>query len=501
MSVLTMKYITKDSVLWIPFLKCLKSSTPNAFIVNRYLLFLFLIYNIWNAHSQSLLTTTDVNFETDVNDIWSATDEPSKQFWVFMASKSTTTAFTFNKELFQRDSVSFARPDSKFENIAGCSFDDSGNPTIYWSSADSKRIFTQTLNQKNHSLVSKSYLFDFENEDLLVSFNDHGRFCLLTSVKDSSKLVLYDFKNGVPEMHVLDFTAFPFQNPRGQNFLLSRFLDRYPMQYIDQSALSSLYMATEKCKLYAFDDKLLLTFDDNPTQTRIFEIQLSDFSITESKVPQQSFTDEASSNSFINQNTLLQFKANKNEMLLSAFDLKSKQPIKTYRVTSEDTISFKNSPLLVQSPDDKLSTLSSTKKFLRRINQRPIGVSIYRHKDGRLIVTAGATYDYISTGDVILGTTLGIGMVVAGAGSDIDRFIQEPLLQTVFFEGIFDKNFEHVSAEQPSLYIDVLNRYLTKEQPELYAISHLRNFFVLSYYDKATKKLVMRKFSDSKILD
>ncbi|RYZ84604.1 MAG: hypothetical protein EOP04_17700, partial [Proteobacteria bacterium] len=396
------------------------------------LAFLFVLIFFQTATCQSLLFASDVSFETELKDMFSATDAARSQLWVFAGTSERTSAFLYSREVMQTDSLSFSRPPAEYEYIAGCGFDDNGNPSLYWSSSDAKKIFSQTLAFRQRSLSSKSYVFQYENENLLISFQHRNKFYILTVAKDENELILYEFIKGVPQMRVLDLSAFTFETARGQKLKLSSLLEYYPPQLIEENGLTPLSVAAQECKIYPNEDNLLITFDQSPGYTRIFTINLSDFSVTEQKIQQQQLTEASLSNSFINGDMLFQFKANRSEMLLSASKLKTKQVINTFRVGEDDNVSFKNGPLLLQSPNGNLTEFSSTKKFLRRIGQKPPAVSVYKRRDGYLLVTAGAVQNYIPAGDVLLG----IGAIAAGVSDS--GFFDEPREQQIsFFESIF----------------------------------------------------------------
>lgn len=466
----------------------------------RVFLFLLLASVSLNIEAQSLLGAIDLDLGNGRTDLFSTTDVKNRQFWIVTGSGSRTYAFAFSENLFLRDSISFDRPDQDFDHIAGQSFDTKGNPSIYWASSDYKKIFSHTIDISQKTILKKSYVFEFENEELLTTFSAEGRYFLLTVAKDSDQLIFYDFSQGLPNMKIVDMSSFRFQTPRGQNLSLLKLFRAHPPQFIDPAFLTPLYIAAEKCKIYPVRNKLLFTYDENPSVTRVFEISLEDFSVREKRIEQPSLEEAGLSNSFFCDGKLFQFKANKMELKLSSVDLESEQLLYSYQATSEKEISFKNSPLLAESPDG-ISELSTTKKFLRRIDFKSPAVSVYRHKDGKFLLTAGAVQDYRPAGDIILGTTLGVGVAVAGGSGNFDFLDDDPMQRTYFFESIFSEKFEHLNLEQSTLYFDVLNRFLSEAQLSDFTLSSLGKFKVLTYYDHSVKKVLSRKFSDVKILD
>lgn len=467
----------------------------------RFCLFLFFIFFADLTSAQSHLFSVKSAEKEKVTDILSFTDPNTRTHWSISASKNRSTAYLFNDKVMLRDSLSFDRPETKYDFIAGYSLKSSGNPSVYWASADYSKVYSCYLDMKYRAIARRAFVFDYENESFLTSFSEQGRFMILTAAKDANRLICYDFQDGKPEMKIIDLSSFAFRTARGQELSLSKWFLLYPCEFIESDIVTPLGKTAALSKFYLQGDNLILSAEDGSTATRIFTMNLKDLSVSETKIAQQAFEKPAQSNSFIQNQVLYQFKANSDEMYLRAIDWKSNTTLKEYRATEKDTVSFRNSPFLIQLPD-RITTLRDSKRFLRRTDGRSKAISIYRHRSGNLIATIGAVSTYRNSTDVILGSALGVGMIASGSYADIDGlFDQEPEYQTIFFEGLFDKDFGHLNYELTPIYTDALSRFLNTEMPAAYSLSKFGSFFILSYYSEKDQSLVLRKFSDSIILD
>src|SRR5690606_28726392 len=122
-----------------------------------------------------------------------------------------------------------------------------------------------------------------------------------------------------------------------------------------------------------------------------FEIDLNSFEILEKKFPQPSPQKQTSwSNSYYHENKIYQLNINDEELLFDIKDYQNSQVIKNYAVAKKDTISFKNSPLWIQTGGQKPKELKNTTKFLQRLLFMDVGLTVYKTQKS-ILVTLGGT--------------------------------------------------------------------------------------------------------------
>lgn len=431
--------------------------------------------------------------------ILNAVNQESNQVFVFASDKKNVTALKYNSALFFTDSLNVNRPAATYDFMAGYSFEKEESPYVYWSTNDLKKILAVQYDFASKKTAESQYELPFKNEEIINSFSENNTFYILSKIHTQEKLKLYVFKNGKYDEHILDFATYDFDKDNKKEVKFSELLEENPIQKIETKTWNPLFSGVPKTKLYVLDNKILLTFDQSSERTQIFEIDLATFEIKEKNSPQSQLKDHNGlSNSYFYQDKLYQLKANKKEMVFTVKNYNSDEIIKTYSITANDTIAFKNSDLNIQRGRQRPRDLKTTEKFLDRLNGTNIGLSVYRTKIGTFI-TLGGIENVSSTGSVLLGITVGVGSIISGSYGSIGGGIIEndDVLQTIYFESLLDSKSEHIDREPQPLAVDFISGFLNDhDEVSLETTFRFKDFYILGYYDAKAKQYIMRKFQD-----
>lgn len=463
--------------------------------MKKLLFTLFVLSTFTASFGQVLLSTQPLELKksSDYHQILSAVNLQN-QVYTFASDKEKIKLFKYNSALFFTDSLNITRPEKSYVSMTGYSFDEIGNPYLYWASEDFMKIQSIYFDIQKRTNASNFYTFQFKNESLLNTFSENNSFYLLSSFDKEPMLKLYIFKDGKKEEKILDFSSYKLQNETGKTRTFNQLLNENPMEMIDTKSLNPLFYGVNKSKIYVFQNSIIITFD-SLSQTQVFEIDLNNYSITEKIIPQQILTAVGKSNSFFHNDILYQLKLNEQELAIAATNFKSLEKIKSYSVNQNTQIDFKNSPLYIQTGTDKAREIKDTKKFLKRLNRCSVGLSIYDTPNGNLI-TVGGVRDASSTGNIILGVTAGIAMVSVGTYTDTGNLFEGTDMQSIYFEGLFDKNFEHKKIQQGKLAVDYISQFINENRISFQNVFPYKDYFILGYYDAKSKQYIMRKFED-----
>lgn len=135
------------------------------------------------------------------------------------------------------------------------------------------------LNAKTISIFP--YELPLQNEVILNTFYTNNTFYMLSQKVAEEKLVLHIFKNGKKSEKILNFSSFQFYNKANEPLKLNEILEVFPMEQLETKQFNPLFQGAKKTKLYVEETNLILTFDHNPKQTQVFDIDLSTFEIKE----------------------------------------------------------------------------------------------------------------------------------------------------------------------------------------------------------------------------
>ncbi|HEU4788497.1 MAG TPA: hypothetical protein VFS71_02335 [Flavobacterium sp.] len=451
--------------------------------MKKIILFLILIQCNF-LFSQTVLATFPLELKKskEYKQIVNAENTATHDVFAFVSDKETLTILKYNSALFLTNQYTLARPDITYKLLAGYSFNDDGNPTLYWSSEDFKKVIAVQYDLNTKTTVAVfSYDLPFFNQSIITQFQENNTFYILSQKHFEQKLILYVFKNGKKEEKELDFGSFNFKNSKNQALTFSQIIEVFPIEKIETNQFNPLFKGTNKTKLYVLKNRLLLTFDHNFNETQGFDIDLATFEIQEKNFPQPVVKKQPSqSNSYYHENKIYQLNINDEELLFEIKDYKSAETIKSIPVSKTETIPFKSSPLWLQLGEERPKELKNTAKFLNQLVYLEAGLTVYKTPKSILITLGG-------TGDIQF----------TDIGQDNINLAFRNVPTTIYFESSFDKKLEQTKQEQEPLAVDFISRF-REEHPEVTVpnIIRYKNYYIMGYYDTYAKQYTMRKFID-----
>ena len=453
-------------------------------------LFILLFCNV--ALAQTILASTNITLKKPASSqqFISFTNKNNTQIVTVAADKETILASRYNSAVFFTDSLLINRPEKKFEFITGYSFNESQNPTLYYSTEDYKSIQGITVDFANKTTTNTFFtLATIDKEIFVSSFTENNIFYILTAIESQSELKLYVFQNDLLSVRTLNLGNFEWLYDNKKT-TLGDIIAINPIVKVDNDLPNTIFTAVAKSKLYVVDNQILLTFDHSPGQTQSYSIDLSTYEIKENKIQQPTLQKTGVSNSFYIDKKLFQLKLNDHEMVFTVKDFPSGTLVKTFTAAEKDTITFKNSPLFSQRGNQKSVILKNTQKFLDKASRSDVGLAVYKQKK-HYLVTVGGTMFVASTGGLLLGIA---GIIAEGDASALDY---DQVVQTVFFDSVFDTNFNSKQLSQLPLAADGIYSFLefTKDAKGT-TVFKFKDYYILSYYDPKTKLFIMRKFQD-----
>ena len=464
--------------------------------MKKTILFLLLIYQS-ASFSQVLLTSYDFDFNNKGENvqIFNAENTETHDVFVFAVNGQNITILKYNNALFLMDqfTVSFANPENK--RIIGYSFNNDGNPSLYWSSSVLDEIIITKYYFESKTLKNLKFRVPSPSDYVVATFQKNNSFCLLSKNVSEEILTSYIFNEGIAEQTIFDFSPYKFLNKRLQIIPFYDLINENPLEKMELKNYNPLYKSSSPSKFYIVDDKIILTLDQNSKQTQVFELNLKNHTLIEKlfSKPKPQKTSYGS-NSFFSDNKLFQVKANTEELLLEVKNYDSEELIKSISIPKKENIYFKNSPLTIKKESQKLKTIKNTSLFLKYLNNLNIGISVY-HNDNNNFVTIGGspniqyyeepTFHNINDDEYTLKENYQNNNVV-------------PIhTETVFFESSWDKKFEFIPSKQAPLAIDKIYYFITEQKEVTFEnIIKFKDYYILGYYDSNKKSYIMRKFTD-----
>jgi len=444
--------------------------------------------------SQTILNSYPISMRNSggYSQILNVENTKTHDVFAFIADDKNLAILQYNKALFLTNELRTSRSNIEDKLIIGYSFDEDGNPTLYWSSEDFKSIVLIKYDMSNKAIKPLKFSFPYSKEYFIATFQKNNVFYLLSKDSAEQTLTLYKFKDDTVEEKPLDFSSFTFQNRNTQPISFNQFIRDYPIEKIEVGDYNPLSRSIKKSKAYMLDNRLVLTFDQNPAKTQIFDVNLQTYEIKEKNFP-QSMAEKSRriNNSFFLDDRLYQINTNSEELQLDIKDYNTGETIKNIKVSKNDTIKFKNSPLLLQVEDQKPKEIRKTSTFLKYLSALDIGISTFKNRQNTYVTIGGIPKEaraYYSFYDDLQPFEINL--------------LQFGQNQTVYFESILDPKFEFIQQRQEPFASDNIYYFLeTNKKIRLQNTLPLDDFSILGYYDSAAKQFIMRKFMDGFIPD
>jgi hypothetical protein len=395
--------------------------------------------------------------------------------------------------LFFADSLSVSRPDKSLDFMVGVTFTADGDPDLYWSSRNYESLKLIHFDFKNRVTSDLLYENNFARKKIIDVFVAKNAFNIV-SITPENTLKFTTFSNSGKNEYGASFNSESSTNLKPDADILVNTILEKGITIIEARQFNPLFLGAAKVKRYLKKDSYILSFDSERATT-LFTVNLNNYSSQKDVFLYENASKDSGSNSFLNLDMLYQITIDSKSIALSGIDLNTKNALGKYQATAKQEIDFKNSPLYVQAENGSTREFRKTSKFLSKINNETVGLSVYSTPNYDLF-TIGGVRQVASGGNIALGLGLTIGGAIGGTFVDAGDFIQNDNLQSLYFESFFDAQFKHLKVPFRPLYVDTLGGFLNTNRPSVQNLFLYQNYMILNYYDSKTKEFVMRKFED-----
>ncbi|WP_299102542.1 hypothetical protein [uncultured Winogradskyella sp.] len=368
--------------------------------------------------------------------------------------------------------------------------------TLFFQNDYGTKFSALTLNFDSSGFqFSNKLKIPLKAETLLGSFEYNSTVYLLSTVKKTSKLKLYQLNNHEEYTEdTFDFSHIELKTYNGFKTNLNRVLDggyEIPdVSMINHGEPTSLEKVIQKNKLYIDGNKLMLTNDVDDISTTLITIDLETKNSQYHNFPKPSFSKKdhgIKSNSFVLDDRLYNMYVSKEKLDFSVFDINSKSLIKSFVITDTDSITFKNSPIILEGGDfQNYRELDKTKQFLKKVSNSNAGLSVYKN-NGNYIVTLGCSETMTSSAFMTFyGGAL--GGIVVGISSSIltTTFLTYTKTKSTRIECLFDKDMTSIQAKIPENNFDIISKFIESQPKTKFAFKSIfktNNSFILGYFD------------------
>ncbi|NJM80623.1 MAG: hypothetical protein HC854_15230 [Flavobacterium sp.] len=379
------------------------------------LYFLFLSYKLF-----AQIPLTDVSFEfkksSDYHQLITNVNPKTLEIVTFATDKEKLFVAKFNSFVFFSDSLTVPKPDG-LRYMMGCGFTENNNPISYWATEKLDKFIGIEFDFASHTTKTFEYTINLTDYNVFTDFTDNGILYFLCEKEDSKMVQLFIFDGHNVIHKELDFSKCTILNKNVKNISFIKALNEYGLTKIETKGFNSFVTASNPIKYYVKNNTLIITLDINPIKTQIFEVDLGSFKIKESTFPQEQATKEPKqSNSLLINDYLFQLKFYDDALEIQIVDYINKKSVKSFLINEKNPSPFSNSVFYNQVNNTQPTELKNTKKFIRKLLNSNLGISIYPFK-GNYIATFGSSKNIRSNSDFFYD------FASIASGYDLEDFI------------------------------------------------------------------------------
>ena len=370
--------------------------------------------------------------------------------------------------------------------------------SLFFADKSKKTIAITTLDHDQKTVHTRELEVPWKKEHFMKSVSHRGEFFVLTVEKFSSRIHLYTYSGDTFREKAYDFGNKRFSSTK--YYHIYDVMKESAFRVIESEIPNSIELATSLNKLYHYDDKLVLTFDNSNYRTSVITINLSSNEAVLDTYDYEGVDCGAhlhnASNSYVHQNVLYQIYVCPDRFNFKMSDLAEKKLIASHTISEKEQIPFLNTPVVQDGGLTILSQnaekeLNHTRQFLRKVSKGIAGVSVYTHGDGQLEVTLGGYQE-------IDGVTM---MALSGgfASPVMMGYFLYGKTRSIYFKALFDgQTYAHVRGDVRQNAFDKIKGWIAANKNSISAetIFKIKDSYYLGHYYSKEDVYRIRLFTD-----
>ncbi len=483
-----------------------------------FILLLFLSVHICNGQQLvKEISLSETFFKAHKNVFTVPIDSKESLLLLFKEKDSITTQLLSSDYQITFSNKQEGLP-SSYKNLLGYT----GKDQIYnvlFSNNKHNKIGALTYNFETNSVSHNFLKLEFKNEKFISSVSHNHKLYIITNVVHSSYVKLYIIDESLQlKSKVYSFKDIEYIGEKFATMKLSKQIDpiKEKFQLIRSQEISSIKQSAKSSKLYHRDDTLVFTFDEDPSATKVCTIHLNDLSYDFQSFEKLSHQQKGfkNDNSFLLNNHLFQVAASRKKFLFTITDLTTKEVIKTYSFTKNDSITFKNSPIYVdrfigyKKRDSSITRFKETSRFLKTINNPFLGITAQKINNSYQIVFGttknvlhGSTHFYSvpTVGYSISNNRSGTFNITPTysytSTPSIHHYNSYAYTETIYTKCLFDSNFNSIEGNAPITTIEAIKNLDVSYYNAVYQSLYTHNDVIhFSFFDSNTNSYKIYQF-------
>ncbi|MDY8136999.1 hypothetical protein [Aquimarina sp. 2201CG5-10] len=448
-----------------------------------------------------------------VKESYTLPNQVNGELMLLLEGQQQFLAYLIDKE-YNIESKIYIDGFSKYQNLIGYNVQEDVY-SLFFTNNRKTKFEILTFNFKNKTSSLKSLDFKLKKEWFIDAINYQNKIYILSVSKNNSDLNIYTFNEDFEvSKNTSSLKSLEYKNSiDGSIFTAYNTLSYYDIAKIEPRNPNVIETTSKKTKIYVLDNQLILSFDHRGKETQLFYVNLDTFELTFKAIEKPSNTEKGfvKSNSYIFDDKIFQIASSSKKMRFTIKDLETKQKIKEYSITKEDSITFKNSPIIQEGggafsdfSKNRIREMEKTSKYLRKISSSNLGISVYK-VDNEYNVILGGTKEINNGGVSHFGVGVGFGGTVGSSGALSVSFNPTyygyggyTSTKSTYINCLFDKNFDHLEGDIQKNKYDLLTDFedSLKNEPEAVTVFLHKDLLHYGFFDKKLRTYNLYRFEE-----
>lgn len=491
-------------------------------MIKYILFFLTLFCFIPNSYTQNEILELPVDYQStyfDGKESLAISNNKTGELILFVEDYNFSKAYLLNSNFEVVSELIFQSLPSTFKNFIGSQINDNGTYSILFTNTSKKKYGELNLDFSNKKGVINELEFKLKKEVYVESVSFEGDFYMISATKKSNNVNFYGYKDNMffkrktISFDFLESVSINGNTKRAYNHLVSKGLGSFgSLVKMDINTPNAIEVTSKPNKLYIIKNQFVFTFDDSKKKTKVAVIDPKTFKleVLEFKKPSIGQTEFINHNSYLYDDKIFQIKSSSSSLKFTIKDFESNTLLKEITLKKEDSITFKNTPIIQEGPafiaGRRTREMEKTSKFLRKVSSGDIGISVYKQK-GNYKITLGSKVEirnagFSPMGGVPLG---GFGSVAVTFNPTFFAYGGYSSSKSTHIDCLFDNEFKHVIGEVSENVFDRIKNFekaFDKKYKKLSAQLRLKNVFrhrgklYFSYLNTKDKNYHLVEFLD-----
>lgn len=436
---------------------------------------------------------------TDIKDIIPIVNKENDELAIFIADAKNVYAYKFNNQFELVSQITSETKNRKHKILLGSGID-KDNYCVFLSNTSYNKFAAVNFSfiEKKSSLNE----FNLPSNEVFIQNIMHGNtFYILTASKNIGSIYLYTFTvNGKYKKAMIDLDYNLLLNEYNTPVNIADMLiHEESIIKIEKDTPNSIESASKKTKMYLRGDDIVLSFDHNKQFTQIITINIPSKKLSKKTIdkPLMDISDgRKKSNSFIYDDKIITIAATKAVFSMHILNYQTGKLYREYAFTQDEPITFKNSSIIQEGGTySSYRELEKTKKFLRKITAKNIGVSVIKNNNDYQF-TIGGYIEQNSTGPALgYGVPMSFGNVSLFFNPTMMAFNSFTNTKSTRIECLFDTDYNHVPTKEISNNVfDKINQHVSAGKDHK-TVFRYKDYFIQGVYNSYQKTYYLTKFT------